>query len=155
MRVEFDIFQKRLVDITPACSASPTQSLNLLTFILLLFSKKNLLIVKKIQPAFLCCLASQHHIIGPHRILQPSNFYNFIFLCLALYIVCIRAVESESLKVRKSLKVGKSRKSRIWFFIRLLAKKSTSLMLSHNNWFQTNYNFKMLITPERKVPQRS
>ena len=26
---------------------------------------------------------------------------------------------------------------------------------SHNNSFLTNYNFKMLITPERKVPQRS
>ena len=26
---------------------------------------------------------------------------------------------------------------------------------SHNNFFQTNYNFEMLITPERKVPQRS
>ena len=35
-----------------------------------------------------------------------------------------RAVESESLKVWKSLKVGKSRKSRIRFFIRLLAKKA-------------------------------
>ena len=28
-------------------------------------------------------------------------------------------------------------------------------MLSRNNFFQTNYNFKILITPERKVPQRS
>ena len=26
---------------------------------------------------------------------------------------------------------------------------------SHNNSFQTNYNFKMFITSERKVPQRS
>ena len=77
-----------------------------------------------------------------------------------------RAVESESLKVWKSLKVRKSRKSRIWFFIRLLAKKylingdvlnaeSEGSAQSHNNCSQTNYNFKMLITPERKVPQRS
>ena len=27
--------------------------------------------------------------------------------------------------------------------------------MTYNNCFQTNYNFKMLITPERKVPQRS
>ena len=34
----------------------------------------------------------------------------------------------------------------------MLSKSSAQ---SHNNFFQTNYNFKMLITPERKVPQRS
>ena len=28
-------------------------------------------------------------------------------------------------------------------------------LLSHNNCFQTNYNIKILIIPERKVPQRS
>ena len=50
--------------------------------------------------------------------------------------------------------------------IKLLAKKylingdvlnaeSEGSAQSHNNCFQTNYNFKMLITPERKVPQRS
>ena len=37
----------------------------------------------------------------------------------------------------------------------VLNAESEGSAQSHNNFFQTNYNFKMLITPERKVPQRS
>ena len=37
----------------------------------------------------------------------------------------------------------------------VLNAESVGSSQSHNNCFQTNYNFKMLITPERKVPQRS
>ena len=37
----------------------------------------------------------------------------------------------------------------------VLNAESEGFAQSHNNGFQTYYNFKMLITPERKVPQRS
>ena len=37
----------------------------------------------------------------------------------------------------------------------VLNAESEGSAQSHNNCSQTNYNFKMLITPERKVPQRS
>ena len=37
----------------------------------------------------------------------------------------------------------------------VLNAESVGSAQSHNNCFQTKYNFKMLITPERKVPQRS
>ena len=37
----------------------------------------------------------------------------------------------------------------------VLNAESEGSAQSHNNCSQTNYNFKMLLTPERKVPQRS
>ena len=75
-----------------------------------------------------------------------------------------------SLKAWKSEKVGKSRikseKSDLIFYQTfgkkrylingdVLNAESEGSAQSHNNCSQTNYNFKMLITPERKVPQRS
>ena len=37
----------------------------------------------------------------------------------------------------------------------MLIAESVGSAQSHNNCFQTNYDSKMLITPERKVPKRS
>ena len=81
-------FQKRLVDITPACSASPTQSLNLLTFILsFFFFKFTFLIVKKFQPVFLCCLPSQDHIIVPHKYCNLKVLYSYILMFSSLHSI--------------------------------------------------------------------
>ena len=78
-----------------------------------------------------------------------------------------RAVESESLKKSKSLKKSdKVGKVGFDFLLDFWQKKylingdvpnaeSVGSAQSHNNCFQTNYNLKMLITPERKVSQRS
>ena len=84
-----------------------------------------------------------------------------------------RAVESDKSDESKSLKKSKSRKksdkvgkvgfdflSDFWqkkYLINgdVLNAESEGSAQSHNNCSQTNYNFKMLITPERKVPQRS
>ena len=60
----------------------------------------------------------------------------------------------------------KSERSDLIFFLTFAKKKylingdvlnveSEGSAQRHNNCFQKNYNFKMLLTPQRKVPQRS
>ena len=114
----------------------------------------------------LCCFVpSSSSSLLSAGLLVPSTL---LFTNLLDFLT--RAVEPESLKVWKSLKVGKSRikseKSDLIFYQTFGKKKylingdvlnaeSEGSAQSHNNCSQTNYNFKMLITPERKVPQRS
>ena len=86
----------------------------------------------------------------------------------SLGLLSLKSDESKSLKKSKRQKksekvkqVGFDFLSDFWqkkYLINgdVLNAESERSAQSHNNCFQTNYyNFKMLITPEQKVPQRS